>query len=69
MEKLESEYPTEEQIKDTLEAYRKGGDTLMELIRKRREELEAAESTAEITQILPSLHQQCPDELQVSQYS
>ena len=46
MEKLESEYPTEEQIKETLEAYRTGGDALMELIRKRREEVEAAESTA-----------------------
>ncbi len=36
MEKLESEYPTMEQIKETLEAYRKGGDALMELIQKRR---------------------------------
>lgn len=37
MEKLRSEYPTSEQIEETLEAYRKGGDALMELIRKRRE--------------------------------
>lgn len=46
MEKLELEYPTEEQIKETLEAHRKGGDALMELIRKRRAEGEAAESEA-----------------------
>ena len=44
MEKLESEYPTNKQIEETLEAYRKGGDALMELIRKRRAEGEAAES-------------------------
>ena len=31
MEKLRSEYPTSEQIEETLEAYRKGGDALMEL--------------------------------------
>ena len=43
MEKRESEYPTEEQIKETLEAYRKGGDALMELIRKRREKADMAE--------------------------
>ena len=36
MEKLKSEYPTNKQIEETLEAYRKGGDALMELIRKRR---------------------------------
>lgn len=36
MKKLESEYPTNDQIKETLEAYRKGGDALLELIRKRR---------------------------------
>jgi len=41
MEKLDSEYPTEEQVKETLEAYRNGGDALMELIRKRRAEAEA----------------------------
>ncbi len=45
MEKLEPEYPTNKQIEETLEAYRKGGDALMELIRKRREEGESAEST------------------------
>ena len=44
MEKLKSEYPTEEQIKETLEAYRKGGDALMELIRKRRREDSEEES-------------------------
>lgn len=44
MEHLRSEYPTDEQIKETLEASRKGGDALMELIRKRR--AEAAESKA-----------------------
>ena len=38
MEKLKSEYPTNEQIEETLQAYRKGGDALMELIRKRRRE-------------------------------
>ena len=36
MEKLKSEYPTSEQIAKTLEAYRKGGDALMDFIRKRR---------------------------------
>lgn len=44
METLESEYPTNEQIEETLEAYRKGSDALMELIRKRRAEVEAGES-------------------------
>lgn len=43
MEKLKSEYPTDKQIEETLEAYRKGGDALMELIRKRRQEAEARE--------------------------
>ncbi len=43
MEKLKSEYPTNEQINDTLEAYRKGGDALMELIRKRRVETNDAQ--------------------------
>lgn len=37
VENLDSEYPTNEQIKETLEAYRKGGGALLELIRKRRE--------------------------------
>jgi hypothetical protein len=36
MEKLDSEYPTHDQVEETLEAYRKGGDALMKLIRKRR---------------------------------
>jgi len=36
MDKLKSEYPTSEQIAKTLEAYRKGGDALMDFIRKRR---------------------------------
>ncbi|MGC1869672.1 MAG: hypothetical protein WA700_01830 [Acidobacteriaceae bacterium] len=36
MGELKSEYPTNEQIAETLEAYRKGGDALMELILKRR---------------------------------
>ena len=36
MEKLDSEYPTNKQIEETLQAYRKGGDALMELIQKRR---------------------------------
>jgi hypothetical protein len=42
MEKLKSEYPTNEQIKETLDAHLKGKDALMELILKRR--AEAAES-------------------------
>ena len=32
MGKMDSEYPTNEQIEETLEAYRKGGDALVELI-------------------------------------
>ena len=36
MEELKSEYPTSKQIEETLQAYRKGGDALMELIQKRR---------------------------------
>ena len=36
MEELKSEYPTNKQIEETLQAYRKGGDALMELIQKRR---------------------------------
>jgi hypothetical protein len=36
MGKMDSEYPTNEQIEETLEAYRKGGDALVELIRRRR---------------------------------
>jgi hypothetical protein len=47
MEKLESEYPTNEQIKDTLDAYLKGSEALMDLIRKRRAEGGAAETSAE----------------------
>jgi hypothetical protein len=43
MEKLKSEYPTDEQIEETLEAYRKGGGALLELLRKRGAEVEAAE--------------------------
>ncbi len=38
MENLDSEYPTSEQIKETLDAYNKGGDALLELIRKRNAE-------------------------------
>lgn len=44
MENLESEYPTFKQIQETLEAYRTGGDALMELTCKRRAEVEVAES-------------------------
>jgi hypothetical protein len=47
MENLDSEYPTNEQIKETLEAYRTGGDALLELIRKRRKKAEAPESDSE----------------------
>ena len=36
MEKLDSEYPTSGQVNETLEAYRKGSDALMDLLRKRR---------------------------------
>jgi len=45
MEKLKSEYPTDEQIKETWDAYLKGGDALLELMRKKHRE-EAAESNA-----------------------
>jgi len=43
MEQLKSDYPTNKQIEETLDAYRKSGDALMEFIRKRRAEGEAAE--------------------------
>jgi Spy/CpxP family protein refolding chaperone len=46
MEKLKSEYPTNKQIEETLQAYRNGGDALMELIRKRRAKMRAAEPKA-----------------------
>jgi hypothetical protein len=38
MEQPKSEHPTIKQIEETLEAYLKGGDALMELILKRRAE-------------------------------
>jgi hypothetical protein len=45
MENLDSEYPTNEQIKETWDAYLKGGDALLELMRKKhREAAEATES-------------------------
>jgi hypothetical protein len=45
MEKLESECPTPEQTKETLEAYRTGGDALIELIRKRVQRKEKRRSS------------------------
>ncbi len=47
MENLESIYPTDEQIKEALEAYRKGGDALMDLIKKRRQEHETTKTQIE----------------------
>ncbi len=44
MEKSTSKYPTNEQVKETLDAYHKGADALMELILERRVEEEAAKS-------------------------
>ncbi|MFZ0517383.1 MAG: hypothetical protein WBG23_06365 [Acidobacteriaceae bacterium] len=41
MEQKNPEYPTKSQIEETLNAYSKGEEALMELIRRRRTEVEA----------------------------
>lgn len=46
MEKLESEYPTRQQIEECFEAYTKDGQKgILEFLKKQRAERESAEAT------------------------